>query len=398
MLAKKIKELASSYHQETIAHRRHIHQYPELSFHEKETSAYVQSVLKKIGIPFKKNIGGYGVVGLIKGSSPKSKTLALRADMDALPIPEANTVSYKSKHPGVMHACGHDVHTSSLLGTAKILQEIRNEFSGTIKLIFQPAEEQAPGGASLMIKDGVLKNPAPAGILGQHVHPPLAVGKVGFRPGQYMASTDEIFMTIKGKGGHGALPENCIDPIAISAQILSALQQIVSRRAQPAQPTVLTFGHIASIGGASNVIPNSVEIRGTFRCMHEPWRKKGLKLMKKMALGMAKAMGGQCAFDVTGGYPSLFNHEKLTDLSKNLAIEYLGAGKVVDLPLRMTGEDFSFYSQQIPACFYRLGTGNTAKNIVSPVHTDTFNVDEQCLKVGTGLMAWMAVNQLRHEF
>lgn len=398
MLAKKIKSLATKYHKATIAHRRHIHQFPELSFQEKETARYVAKALKALKIPFKTGIGGYGIVGLIKGNDPTSKTLALRADMDALPIQEANKVSYKSKHPGVMHACGHDVHTSSLLGTARILQDIKNEFSGTVKLIFQPAEEKSPGGASLMIKDGVLRNPSPAGILGQHVHPPLAVGKVGFRPGQYMASTDELYLKIKGKGGHGALPANCIDPIVISAQIITALQQVVSRRANPAQPTVLTFGNIASKGGATNVIPNEVLIMGTFRTMDEAWRKKGLKIMKKMATDMAKAMGARCEFETAGGYPSLYNHEELTKLSKSLAIDYLGKSKVVDLPIRMTGEDFSFYSQAIPACFYRLGTGNAKAGITSPVHTNTFNVDEQCLELSTGLMAWLAVNQLSHEF
>ncbi|MCB0580531.1 MAG: amidohydrolase, partial [Phaeodactylibacter sp.] len=317
-----------------------------------------------------------------------------RADMDALPIEEANEVPYKSRKPGIMHACGHDVHTSSLLGAARILNDLKQDFEGTVKLIFQPAEERLPGGASLMIKEGVLENPRPATILGQHVHPPLEVGKVGMRAGNYMASADELYMTVKGKGGHGALPQDCIDPILIAAHILTALQQVISRNADPALPSVLTFGFIASAGGATNIIPNEVKLKGTFRTMDERWRFEAHQRMKRMAEGMAESMGGACELDIVVGYPVLFNNEALTQKAFRYAEEYLGKENVVELPIRMTAEDFAYYSQEMPACFYRLGTGNPARGITSPIHTNTFDVDEDCLALSTGLMAWMAVKEL----
>jgi len=392
MLDKKIKKLAKENFKEIVATRRHLHAHPELSYQEKKTGRYVAAELKKMKIPFKHGVAKNGVVGLIKGLNPNSKILALRADMDALPIQEANKVSYKSKNTGIMHACGHDVHTASLLGTAKILNELKEEFQGTIKLIFQPAEEKMPGGASLMIKEGVLKNPSPSAILGQHVHPPLEVGKVGIRPGLYMASADEIYVTITGKGGHGALPHDCVDPIMIAAQLLTSLQQIVSRKGNPTIPSVLTFGKISSTGGATNIIPNEVKLMGTFRTMDEKWRKKAHKLMVNMANSVAKSFGGSCNINIVKGYPCLINEPMTTQRTKSLMIDYLGKKNVVDLPIRMTAEDFSYYSHEIPGCFYRLGTGNKKKGITSPVHTNTFNVDERCLEISTGLMAWLAVN------
>ncbi len=393
-MKEQIQALANTYFDEVIGLRRHIHANPELSFHEVETGKFIAGKLKEWGIPHEHGVADNGVVGLIEGKKPGNKVVALRADIDALPIAEANEVPYKSKNEGVMHACGHDVHSSSLLGTAKILNELKDNFAGTIKLIFQPAEEMLPGGASIMIKEGVLENPSPTSIFGQHVHPPLQVGKVGFRPGMYMASTDELYMTVTGKGGHGAIPQNCIDPIVITSQIITALQQIISRRANPTLPSVMTFGYIASTGGSTNVIPNEVKLKGTFRTYEEGWRKEAHRLMKEMAEGMAKAMGGSCDFQVSNGYPALINNPTLTVNAKAYATEYLGPDNVVDLPMRMTGEDFAYYSQVMPACFYRLGTGNPAKGINSPIHTNTFNVDEQCLEVSTGLMAWMALQEL----
>lgn len=393
-MKEQVQALAQQYHEEVIRLRRHIHQHPELSFHEVETGKFIAGKLQEWGIPFEHGVADNGVVGLIEGKKGKGRVVALRADIDALPIAEANDVPYKSQNEGVMHACGHDVHSSSLLGTAKILNELKDQISGTIKLIFQPAEEMLPGGASIMIKEGVLENPAPASIFGQHVHPPLQVGKVGFRPGMYMASTDELYMTVTGKGGHGAIPQNCIDPIVITAQIITALQQVVSRRANPTMPTVLTFGYIASTGGSTNVIPNEVKLKGTFRTYDEDWRYEAHRIMKEVAEGMAKSMGGVCDLHVANGYPALINNPDLTRNAKAYAVEYLGADNVVDLPMRMTGEDFAYYSQVMPACFYRLGTGNPAKGINSPIHTNTFNVDEQCLEVSTGLMAWMTLQEL----
>ncbi|MFK8103695.1 MAG: M20 family metallopeptidase [Saprospiraceae bacterium] len=388
--------MAKANHQTVIDIRRHIHQHPELSYHEEETSNFIAAQLDKLKIPYEQGCAGHGVVALITGTHPRAseKVIALRADIDALPIQEANDVPYKSQRDGIMHACGHDVHTASLLGTAKILQALKAEFSGTVKLIFQPAEEKLPGGASIMIKEGVLENPKPLSIFGQHVHPPLEAGKIGVRGGMYMASADEIHVTVKGKGGHGALPQNCVDPIVITAQILTALQQIVSRNANPTIPSVLTFGKINSTGGATNIIPDEVKLEGTFRTMDETWRAKAHELMTKMAVGIAESMGANCTFSITKGYPALINDQDLTAKAKAYAIEYLGAEQVVNLPIRMTAEDFAYYSQQMPACFYRLGTGNKAKKITSPVHTTTFDIDEDALQLSTGLMAWFAIRSL----
>jgi amidohydrolase len=393
-LKEQIQQLAEEGFQEVIDIRRHLHQHPELSYQEVETGKFIANRLSQMGIPYEHGVAENGVVGLIEGKNPNSKTIALRADIDALPIEEANNIAYKSKNEGVMHACGHDVHTSSLLGTAKILFALKEHFEGTIKLIFQPAEEKLPGGASIMIKEGVLENPKPVSILGQHVHPPLEVGKVGFCPGKYMASADEIYVTITGKGGHGALPQDCIDPILIAGYLITALQQIVSRNANPSMPTVLTFGKINSVGGATNIIPNQVKLEGTFRTMNEEWRFDAHRRMKRIAEGIAESMGGSIDFNIVVGYPNLYNNEPLTNRSKQLAVEYLGADKVVDLPIRMTAEDFAYYSQEMPACFYRLGTGNQEKGITSPVHTNTFNIDEDALKLSIGLMAWLAIGEL----
>ena len=393
-LAEKIKSLASEYHEEIVNIRRHLHQNPELSFEEVETGKFIAKKLKSFGIPYEHGIAENGVVGLIKGKNPNKKIIALRGDIDALPITEANKVPYKSKNEGVMHACGHDVHTASLLGTAKILNKIKDQFEGTIKLIFQPGEEKLPGGASIMIKEGVLQNPSPISIFGQHVHPPLEAGTIGIRPGMYMASTDELYMTVTGAGGHGALPQTCIDPILLTAHIIVALQQIVSRNANPTVPTVLTFGKINSTGGATNIIPSEVKLEGTFRTMDEKWRKEAHHKMIKMAEAIAEGMGGKCELEVRKGYPYLINNEALTLRAKRNAQEFLGASKVIDLPIRMTAEDFAYFSQEIPACFYRLGTGNKARGITSNVHTDTFDVDESALELGIGLMAWLAIKEL----
>ncbi|RYU95528.1 M20 metallopeptidase family protein [Emticicia agri] len=392
----KIKRLAQEYASETIANRRYLHTNPELSFQEYNTARFVAQKLKDIGLNPQEGIADTGVVALIEGKNPESKVIGLRADMDALPIFEKNDVPYKSINEGVMHACGHDVHTSSLLGTAKILFQLREEFEGTIKLVFQPAEEKAPGGASIMIKEGVLENPAPAGMIGQHVAPNIPVGKIGFREGMYMASTDELYLTIKGKGGHGAMPDQLIDPVLIASHVIVSLQQIISRNRKPANPSVLSFGRFIA-DGVTNVIPNEVTIQGTFRCMDEEWREDGLRRMKKMAEGITEAMGGICDFEIVKGYPFLKNHPELTRRLKSEAIEYMGAANVIDLDLWMAGEDFAFYSQVVDSCFYRLGTRNEAKGIVSGVHTPTFDVDETALEIGPGLMSWLAIRELAKQ-
>jgi len=392
-LLEKIKSLSESHSQEVIALRRHLHANPELSYEEFNTAKFVAAQLRSYGIEPTEGVATTGIVALIKGKNPDQKTVALRADMDALPIEEANSVSYKSTRPGVMHACGHDVHTSSLLGTAKILSQIKDQFEGTVKLIFQPGEEKNPGGASYMIRDGALQNPTPASIIGQHVMPLVPVGKVGFREGMYMASSDEIYLTVIGKGGHGAAPELTIDPIVIASHIIIALQQVISRNASPKQPTVLTFGRI--IGeGATNIIPNEVKIAGTFRALNEEWRASGLAKIKKMAESIAEGMGGKCEVTISHGYPYLENNPEVTRRIRKAAEEYLGKENVVDIDLTLGSEDFAYYSHVVPASFYRLGTRNEAKGITSYVHTPTFDIDEDALKIGPGLMAWMALNEL----
>jgi amidohydrolase len=392
-LLDKIKGLSQQFSNDVISFRRHLHANPELSYHEYETAKFVGNQLKAFGLHPTEGIATTGLLLEIKGKNPEKKTIALRADMDALPINEANDVAYKSRTPGVMHACGHDVHTSSLMGTAKILNEITDHFEGTVRFLFQPGEEKNPGGASHMIRDGALKNPQPSGIIGQHVFPLLPVGKVGFREGMYMASCDEIYLRVIGKGGHGAAPELAIDPVLIASHIIIALQQVISRNASPKQPTVLTFGKI--IGeGATNIIPNEVNIAGTFRAMNEEWRESALRKIKKMAESLAEGMGGKCEVDISRGYPYLKNDPELTRRVRSAAESYVGKENVVDLEITLGAEDFAYYSQIIPASFYRLGTRNEEKGITSYVHTPTFDIDEDALKIGPGLMAWMAIKEL----
>lgn len=388
-----IKQLAQKHSKQIVDIRNHLHQNPELSFEEYNTQKYVLQQLNNMGINDVTPIANTGLVALIKGNNPNSKTIALRGDMDALPIEEQNDVPYKSVNTGVMHACGHDVHTSCLLGAAQILNELKTEFEGTIKLVFQPGEEKLPGGASLMIKEGVLKNPDVNSMIGQHVMPLLPVGTVGFRSGLYMASTDEIYVTVKGKGGHGAMPHLNIDPVLITAHIITSLQQLVSRMANPSIPCVLSFGKVIA-NGATNVIPNEVKMEGTFRTMDEKWRVEAHQKMKKLAEGIAESMGGSCEFDIHHGYPFLKNNPDVTARAKHAAIAYLGEDKVIDLDIWMAAEDFAFFSQEVPATFYRLGVRNESKGITSSVHTPTFNIDEEALEIGAGLMAWLAVQEL----
>lgn len=389
-----IKQKAADYKAEVIAIRRHLHQHPELSFKEYETANFIEHKLKSFGITNYKRIVDTGIIALIEGKNPTKKVIALRGDIDALPIQEENEVDYKSVNSGVMHACGHDVHASSLLGVAKILNELKNDFEGTIKLIFQPGEEKIPGGASLVIREGGLENPKPTGIIGQHVYPQLEAGKVGFKSGMYMASADEIYVTVKGKGGHAALPQQNIDPVLITSHIVVALQQIVSRAAHPTIPSVLSFGKIIG-NGATNIIPDEVKLEGTFRTMNEEWRANAHLKMKKMAEDIAEGMGGKCDFEIKKGYPFLVNDDELTQKAKNAAIEFLGKDNVVDLDLRMTAEDFAFYTHVVPGCFYRLGIKNEEKDIQSGLHTSTFNIDEEALETSIGLMSWLAINELK---
>lgn len=388
----KIQQLAEEYHSSVISLRRHIHANPELSFEEYETAKFVAAELTSIGVSFDAGIAGTGLVAWVDGKAA-GETVCLRADLDALPILEQNTTEYVSKQAGVMHACGHDVHTASLLGAVRILQQTRDSWSGRVKFIFQPGEEKLPGGASMMIKEGVLKNPVPAHIIGQHVHPELASGTVGFRNGKYMASTDEIYITVKGKGGHGAMPHQVVDPVLIASHVVVALQQIVSRRQNPEKPSVLSFGKIIG-NGATNVIPDEVRLEGTFRALDEDWRAEALLHIQTIAGGLVQSMGGKADIEVRKGYPCLVNHDGITNLAREAAQEYLGKDKVVELPIRMTAEDFAYYSHEVSSCFYRLGTRNEARGITAPVHNAHFDIDEDALKIGMGLMSYLAIKAL----
>lgn len=396
MIKEKIQQLAEQFLDEFIQIRRYLHSHPELSFNEHETSFFIISWLENLGLePIK--MANTGVVVTIeggkKGSKNQSKTIALRADIDALPLNETSNIPYKSRTENVMHACGHDAHTASLLGTAKILTELKDEFAGSVKLIFQPAEEKLPGGALAMIKEGVLENPRPRSIFAQHVIPEIPTGKVGFKSGLYMASTDEIYIRITGKGGHAAIPWNVVDPVLITSQLIIALQQIVSRNAKATTPTVLSFGKVIA-NGSTNIIPDDVFIEGTFRTFDEDWRTEAHKKIKFITNNLVNALGGKAKIEIRKGYPGLINNSKLTEKARSYAIEYLGAENVLDIDQRMTAEDFSYFSQEIPACFYRLGTGNESKGTIVPLHNSSFNVDEESLKTGMGFMAFLAIKSL----
>lgn len=397
-----IKQLNDQYFDTIVKIRRHIHQYPELSFEEINTSAYICEILDKYQISYTKGIVKTGIIAIIQGKNPNKKTILLRADLDALPIEEKNDVSYKSKHKGVMHACGHDVHTASVLGTVIILNQLKAEFDGTIKIMFQPGEEVLPGGSSLMIKEGVLENPPINMAIAQHVFPSLETGKVGFRAGMYMASTDEIHLTIIGKGGHAAMAGDYINPLIVSAHIITEIEKCfpitidlegVARNTQNNIPTVIAFGKIEG-KGATNVIPESVYMAGTIRTMDEVWRKEIKTRIKEIINQISNQYNVSAELDIIDGYPFLINHEASTILCKQAAEEYLGKENIVELPLRMTAEDFAYITQQVPSCFYRLGTGNITKGISSGVHTSTFNIDEDALKISSGLMAWMTIKAI----
>ncbi|MCO5239032.1 MAG: M20 family metallopeptidase [Chitinophagaceae bacterium] len=387
MLKDKIKQLASQYSPDLISIRHHLHAHPELSYHEFETSKFVQEQLAALGIPYT-IMATTGVVGLLKGKNPDKRVIALRADMDALPISEENEVPYKSRNAGVMHACGHDVHTTCLLGATRILSELREEWEGTIKLIFQPGEEKNPGGASLLIKEGVLEHPRPSAILGLHVHPQLEAGKYRFRGGKIMASADELYFTIKGRGGHAAAPQETVDTILVAAQLIVALQQIISRNSSPFSPSVLSITSIQG-GHTTNVIPGEVKLMGTFRAMDEVWRYKAHDLIRKMSAELVHSMGAEIDMVIDVGYPTVYNNERLNAAAVAAAAEYAGAENIEEAELRMGAEDFGFYSQVIPGCFYRLGAGNVAKGITSGVHTPTFDIDEKAISLGAGMMAWL---------
>lgn len=388
MLKKTIKELASKYLPEIIQIRRYLHQYPELSFNEYESSKYITSILDKWNIEYSKGYAETGILALLKGKNPESKVIALRADFDALPIKEENQVSYRSKNEGVMHACGHDAHTSSLLGTLKILNEIRNNWDGTIKFIFQPAEERIPGGAKQMIKEGILESPKVDRMFGQHVFPDLESGKVGFCSGKYMASTDELYLDVKGIGGHAALPEKNKNPIIISAKLIRELYHHFDQEKD--RPCVFSIGFLSG-KGSTNVVPDNVRMMGTFRCMDEEFRYLSHKKILSITNNIARDNNIEINVEILKGYPFLENDKNVTEKAILNAKEFLSSKQVVDLPIRMTAEDFAYYTKKIPCCFYRLGTANKAKGITHGLHTSKFDIDEDSLELGMGLMSWIAI-------
>ena len=389
-LQQQIKDLAKQFAPELIEVRRYLHAHPELSYKEFKTSAYIQQQLTALNIPFEVK-ATTGVIGLIKGKNPDKRVVALRGDMDALPIAEENDVPYKSVNPGIMHACGHDVHTTCLLGAAKILNTLKDEWEGTVKLIFQPGEEKNPGGASLLIKEGVLENPAPENIFALHVHSGLQVGKLSFRGGMVMASADEIYISIRAKGGHAAAPQNTADTILIASHLIVSLQQIVSRNNDPFNPSVLSITSFQG-GYTTNVIPSEVKLMGTFRAMNEEWRFKAHELITKLSTELVHSMGAEIDIKIDVGYPFVLNNEKLSAAAREKAEAYLGTENVEETELRMGAEDFAYYSHQIPGCFFRLGVGNIAKGISIGVHTPTFNVDEDAIEIGMGMMALLGAS------
>lgn len=390
MLLEKIKSLARDYAHEFREVRHHLHANPELSYKEFETSAFIQDKLGELGIPFS-IMAQTGVIGTIKGKNPSSRVIALRADMDALPIHEENDIPYKSRRDGIMHACGHDVHTTCLLGASKILNDTKSDWEGTVKLIFQPGEERNPGGASLLIREGVLENPRPQAIFGLHVHPQLETGRLSFREGKVMASADEIYITIRGKGGHAAAPQLTVDTILVASHLIVALQQIISRNRNPFSPSVLSITSFQG-GHTTNVIPSEVKLMGTFRAMDEDWRFRAHELIRKQATELVESMGADIELHIDVGYPSVYNNEALNSLALEKARTFMGTGQVEETELRMGAEDFGYYSQKIPGCFFRLGAGNKAKGIQSGVHTPTFNIDENAIEIGMGMMAWLGAS------
>lgn len=383
-----VKSKVLAYHGEVLEHYKYLHEHPELSFEEENTARYIELRLKELNVEYRKNIGGYGILGWVKGDIESSRIVALRADMDALPIVEKNDIDFKSKNEGVMHACGHDTHTASLLGVVQIINEMRASLAGTVLFIFQPGEEKHPGGASLMLKDGLFDDFKPDFIIGQHAYVDYSVGEVGFQDGVVMASADEVHIRIIGKGGHGAIPMDFNDTVLAASQVLISMQQIVSRRSNPFKPCVLSFGKFIA-DGATNIIPNVVTLAGSLRCMDEEERYKLKPLIRDIAIHTAKAYGCECEIEVYDGYPCVSNDEKITQLMKSFAVEYLGEDKVKGLPKRMTAEDFGFFSQLYPSTFYRYGV--KGKNESTGLHTPTFLIDDEALKTSVGTMAYLAL-------
>jgi len=398
-----LKKIIGSLHANMMEWRRHLHRNPELSFQELNTVAFVIERLEAEGIEVRGGVGkltpdapGTGAIALVQGSkSPSDKCIALRADLDALPITEVGKEAYCSLTPGVMHACGHDAHTAMVLGAGIALHRMRAEWSGTVMLVFQPGEEKEPGGASLLVKEGVLNDPKPSGILGQHVTPELPIGKLGFRSGAFMAAADELYITVKGRGGHAGSPHMCVDPVVIAAHLILALQQVVSRNNRPGRPMVLSLGKVIA-NGATNIIPDEVRIEGTMRTFDEAWREELHTMLPELAKGICKGLGGDVDLTIVKGSPVVKNDPELTARIRSAAVEFMGEDNIVDMDIRMGAEDFAYYTHVMPGCFFRLGTGNPSKpGTTSGLHRAEFDIDEDALSIGAGMMAWGAISELR---
>ncbi len=390
-----IQQYFASNAEDLIRWRRHLHAHPELSFQEGETAAFIAEQARSLALEPRTGVGGNGVVIDLETSDPKAPHVVLRADIDALPITEKTGLPYASENDGVMHACGHDIHTTSLLGAMRFFAEHRDDLPGSLRLIFQPAEEKLPGGARAMIADGVLRDPAPTAVLGQHINPDLPVGSVGFIAGQFMASVDDFHVTIAGKGGHAAHPEELVDPVVIAAHIITALQTVVSRNAPRGVPTALSVGKVEA-RGATNIIPDTARMDGTFRTTDESWRSRAHELIERVATGVAGSLGGTAELEIEHGYPSLANNPSLTSNARSYAREYLGADKVVDLPMTMGAEDFAYYAQAAPGCFYNLGiTDYAVEPDPPPLHSPRLTPSEDSLTVGAGLLTWLALRTLQ---
>lgn len=399
----RIRTTIADLQADMIGWRRHLHQHPELSFHETNTVRFVVEKLRAEGIEVRDGVGrrtpdapGTGAIALVKGEKAKSDAcIAIRADLDALPITEVGKEAYCSKNSGVMHACGHDAHTAMVLGAGIALHRLRREWSGTVMLVFQPGEEKEPGGASLLVKEGVFNDPKPAGILGQHVTPELPIGKLGFRTGPFMAAADELYITVKGRGGHAGSPHLCIDPVPIAAQLILALQQVVSRRNKPGQPMVLSLGKVIA-NGATNIIPDEVRIEGTMRTFDETWRTELHRMLPELGRGICEGLGATVDFRIVKGSPVVKNDPELTARIREAAVAFMGAENIVDMDIRMGAEDFAYYTHVMPGCFFRLGTGNPDKpGTQSGLHRAEFDIDEDALAIGAGMMAWGAISERR---
>ena len=390
MDAKRFTQLSNDIYPKLRSIREHLHANPELSFEEFETSQFIKKQLDEWGISYTDGWVKTGIVASIKGEKGESsKRIAIRGDIDALPILEENTHNYCSKNTGCMHACGHDVHTTSVLGAAFILNQLKKEWSGEILFIFQPGEEKLPGGAKAMMTEGALGNQLPDAIIALHVEPLIKVGNLGFKPGKYMASGDEVYIEVRGDGGHAAAPHKHADTVSIAAHLLVELQQIVSRLAPPSVPTVLTFGKVIA-NGATNVIPSKVSIEGTFRTFDEEWRKKAHQKIKAISAGLAHSFDVEIDVNIVGGYPVLYNNKKLTKEIRGFAQDLIGKESVEELSIRMSAEDFSEYSQHMPACFFRLGVRNEEEGIIYPVHHPQFDADKEAVRYGALSLSYFA--------